>query len=132
MGSISCAKRWVKVNPQYRVYQSSSDAIEYWKKREYINGKDAIVGSQTMIRLYQQQGGKCPYCDRAITAEQIQNREVDKHHQFPRSLGGDYRLRNLRLLHRQCHHELHARFSRKQMTEQIHSGIDYLEHRYRL
>jgi hypothetical protein len=43
-----------------------------------------------------------------------------------RTFSGDEKLRNLRLLHGECHRELHADFTREEMAEYSNSGIDYL------
>jgi len=44
----------------------------------------------------------------------------------PCTFSGDEKLRNLRLLHEECHRELHADFTREEMAEYSNSGIDYL------
>ena len=60
-----------------------------------------------------------------MTKEQVAEQELHAHHMLPRSLGGTESHSNLRLLHSECHRELHARISRKEMKE-LWKSKDYL------
>ena len=109
-------KRFVTLNGKYRVYDGTPDTQKYWKQREYTNAFNQIY-SVKMSRLYKRQQGKCSYCKELMTKEQVANQELHAHHMLPRSLGGIESQSNLRLLHNECHRELHARLSRKEMKE---------------
>jgi 5-methylcytosine-specific restriction endonuclease McrA len=91
-----------------------------------MNALDSIYGSATLTKLFRIQNGKCADCKTEITATDIRSAEIHKHHMKPRSLGGDWKLSNLRLLHKACHRELHATFTREEMARYITNGIDYL------
>ena len=117
-------RRFIILNGKYRVYDKSPETQEYWKKREYTNAFNQIY-SVKMSRLYKRQQGKCSYCKELMTKEQIVNQELHAHHMLPRSLGGNESHSNLRLLHNECHRELHARLSRKNMKE-LWKTEDYL------
>jgi RNA-directed DNA polymerase len=117
-------KRFIKINNDHRVYDVESK--EYWEKREHQNAKDSILGSGVLSALFGKQKGKCAYCKQPITKDKINKTEFHKHHMKPRSEGGDEKLSNLRLLHQNCHQDLHARYTRKEMSEYADSRIDYL------
>ncbi len=119
-------KRFTKVNNDYRVYDTSIESREYWKKREYTKAKDSIYGSGEDTMLFKRQKGKCAYCKNPTTQEQIQNVEIQKHHMKPRSFGGDTKPNNLRLLHKECHQTIHSLWTREQLAQFIDNGIDYL------
>jgi len=68
------------------------------KKWEYEQG------SPKLKKLYDQQKGTCPLCRAKITTETGWN----THHIQERHLGGGEQLRNLLLLHPECHRQLHA------------------------
>ena len=117
-------KRFVKVKDGMRIYDVN--AKEYWEKREYMNSLDSIQGAPIMTKLFRDQSGKCGYCKQPITESQVKNGGLSNHHMKPRSEGGDWKLRNLRLLHAECHNQLHDMYSRKEMADFIDKGIDYL------
>ena len=117
-------KRFIKIRRDKRVYDAN--AIEYWQQREYINAKNSITAEKTMMALFTKQRGKCEHCGQVITDKDVKNRKIHKHHMKPRSEGGDWKLRNLRLLHADCHNQLHSLYSRKEMADLINKGIDYL------
>ena len=107
-------KRFVKVKSDVRVYNGNDS--EYWAKREFVNAMDSISSSYVMTKLFRDQKGICDYCRDSITQSDIQSGNVHKHHLLPKSEGGTEQLHNLRLLHLECHKELHNRFSRKKMA----------------
>ena len=117
-------KRFVKVKDGMRIYDAN--AREYWEKREYMNALDNIQGAPIMSKLFREQSGKCGYCKQPITESQVKGSETINHHMKPRSKGGDWKLRNLRLLHADCHNQLHDMYSRTEMADYIDKGIDYL------
>ena len=100
-------KRFVKVNSKFRVYDRNPETLEYWNKREYLNAFNQIE-SVKRGRLFANQRGKCPHCKGTITQEDIQGQETHVHHVIPRSEGGTDSYSNLRLLHTECHREIHA------------------------
>ena len=117
-------RRFVKVKSNVRVYDNDPNTIEYWKKREYTNAYNQIH-SVKMRKLYERQRGTCPYCKGQMTQKQINKTELHVHHMQPRSLGGNEGYSNLRLLHNECHRELHSKITRTEMCELSDKGIDY-------
>jgi RNA-directed DNA polymerase len=117
-------KRHVMVNGKYRVYDKNPTTQEYWKKREYTNAYNQIK-SVKLSRLYKRQEGKCSYCKEIMRQEQVLERKLHVHHVLPRSLNGTEGYSNLRLLHNECHRELHANISRKEMKELSINNVDY-------
>jgi RNA-directed DNA polymerase len=117
-------KRFIKINNDHRVYDVKSK--EYWEMREYQNAKDSILGSGVLSALFGKQKGKCAFCKQPIIKDEINDMEFHKHHNKPRSEGGDEKLNNLRLVHTPCHRDLHAMYTRKEMSEYADNGIDYL------
>ena len=101
-------KRFVKVNNDYRVYDRDPKTLEYWNKREYLNAFDQIESGKRK-RLFQQQKGKCPHCKGVITRDDIYEQRTHVHHVVPKSEGGTDNYSNLRLVHIECHREIHAR-----------------------
>lgn len=124
--SIPIRRRFVKVKSNVRVYDKDPNTIEYWKKREYTNAYNQIH-SIKMRKLYERQRGTCPYCKGQINQKQINKTELHVHHMQPRSLGGNEGYSNLRLLHNECHRELHAKFSRNEMSNLSKSRVDYIK-----
>ena len=99
---------------------------EYWEKREYTNAYNQIH-SVKMRKLYERQKGTCPYCKGQMTQRQIKKTELHVHHMQPRSFGGNEGYSNLRLLHNECHRELHTKFSRNEMSALFENGLDYIK-----
>ena len=126
LSSIEVGKRFVKVMSGVRVYDKNPETIEYWEKREYKNAYNQIY-TVKMRKLYNRQKGTCPYCKGQMTQRQIQKSELHVHHMKPRSFKGNDGYNNLRLLHNECHRELHAKFSRKEMSELTDNNIDYIK-----
>ena len=117
-------KRFVLVK-NHRVYDSDPKIMEYWNRREYENAY-AQIESVRISRLFRSQKGICPYCNGTITQDDISKREVHVHHMKPISQGGNERYSNLRLIHSECHKEIHATYSYKSMSELTDKGVDYL------
>ena len=108
-----------------RVY-SVEDAV-YWRNREYHNTFNSLFVKRLRV-LFSKQEGTCPYCKTGIIAEDVVNGEVHAHHMLPRSFKGTDRYSNLRLLHKECHIELHTRLSRKKMNDIVKTEmIDYIK-----
>jgi RNA-directed DNA polymerase len=118
-------KRHVLVNGKMRVYDQNPNTIEYWKKREYTNAFKQIE-SVRIENLYKRQKGICDYCNNIITATDIKERETHVHHMKPRSFGGNESYSNLKLLHSDCHRELHRKITRKYMSDLSDKKVKYL------
>jgi RNA-directed DNA polymerase len=117
-------KRFIKVQKDKRVYDVKN--IAYWEKRMYMNAKDSIFGSLRLTKLFRQQYGRCDYCSRDITSNHIKDGQIHQHHIKPRSIGGDWKLGNLTLLHSECHTELHGIYNRQEMADLTDKGINYV------
>ncbi|MDE0467322.1 MAG: group II intron reverse transcriptase/maturase [Candidatus Poribacteria bacterium] len=118
-------KRHVLVNGNMRVYDQNPHTIEYWRKREYTNAFKQIE-SVRIEKLYKRQNGICDYCNKPITTTDIKEREIHIHHMKPRSFGGNESYSNLKLLHSECHRELHVKLSRKYMSDLVDKKVKYL------
>ena len=119
-------KRFVMVKQGKRVY--NLDDTEYWSKREYTNAFKQIT-SVRMRKLFQRQSGKCDLCRTPMSLKEIKNSSLHIHHMNPRSLGGTESYSNLKLLHDDCHRDIHAKLSRQTMNESVvKHGIDYIRH----
>ena len=119
-------RRFVKLRKGMRVFDNNPEVVEYWNKREYTNAYSQIYPVK-MRRLYQGQNGKCPKCKGFMSVEEIHKSELHIHHMKPQSLKGTNDYSNLRLVHDECHKELHAKYSRKEMSELVDKRIDYLQ-----
>ena len=125
MQDIFSKKRFVIVKNTMRVY--SAEDADYWRNREYHNTFNRLFVKR-LRELFSKQEGTCPYCKTQIIAEDVVNGEVHAHHMLPRSFGGTDRYSNLRLLHKECHIELHTRISRKKMNDIVKTEmIDYIK-----
>ena len=100
-------KRFVKVDKQYRVYDSKPETIEYWRRREYVNAYNQIK-SIRRTRLFKKQNGKCYHCQGNFVQDDIYDKQIHTHHLIPKAKGGTEDYSNLRLVHIDCHWELHA------------------------
>lgn len=104
-----------------RVY--NSDDAEYWTERE-VKKTQKVVDSHVSA-LYKKQKGHCEVCGDIITKMDIDMKWTHTHHIKPRAYGGDWKLRNLRLIHSECHKELHGRFKLKEMSDLADAGEEY-------
>ena len=124
MSKVFSKKRFVKVKNAMRVY--NTDHAEYWNKREYLNTQKRLYAKQSRV-LFEKQNGLCLYCKSQITETNVVNYETHVHHMMPRAFGGTERYSNLRLLHNDCHVDLHKRLSRKRMAEIVKEMcLDYI------
>ena len=74
---------------------------EYFEERlGWIMERD-LRGKKRLLRLWRQQGGKCPQCREPITTDSGWH----VHH----ILGGSDKFSNLVLLHPNCHRQIHSR-----------------------
>ena len=117
-------KRFVKVKSGTRVY--NADHAKYWEKREYLKSYYRLF-VKWIRDLFEKQNGTCPYCKSQITEANVVNSEMHVHHMLPRTLGGTESYSNLRLLHSECHIDLHKRLSREEMAEIVKTQrLDYI------
>ena len=65
-------------------------------------------------------------CHTPLSSAETNHEEYETHHLFPQQFGRTHQLRNLRLVHTECHRMIHRLFSTKQMAELTDKGIDYL------
>lgn len=86
------SESWAKVRGKASVYDGDS---AYWFRRN----SRFISLSPNVVRLFNRQGGRCPWCGRTITA----GIPLEVDHVEPLSHGGSRRESNLQLLHRACH-----------------------------
>jgi RNA-directed DNA polymerase len=112
-------KRFVKVRSGMRVYDKSVSA--YWKEREYTNAYQQIY-SVKIEKLFLKQNGKCSTCGQSITDIE----KVEAHDIVPKICGGNPKeLNNLRLLHLDCHDELHSHLTPQEMKYWHSKGMKY-------
>lgn len=99
--------------------------MKYWKKREYTNALSQIY-SVKVEKLFRRQKGVCPYCGQSITKIAIEKGSVHVHHLIPRTQSGSEGLKDLRLVHKECHTEVHSIMSREQMAYWWRNKGNYL------
>ena len=104
--------RFIKVKQGYRVYDETPKIVEYWEKREYLNSYGQIE-SIKVKKLFAKQKGKCFQCRLPIEVDDVQDRKIQIHHLLPKSDTGRKRYSNLRLVHEDCHRDIHGRDKRK-------------------
>ena len=122
-------KRFTIVKMGMRVYDNSEETKVYWKKRAYSNTLNSIY-SIGVEKRFKRQSGCCPICRKMITGEQMGNGKVHTHHLNPQAESGDYKLTNLRLIHSDCHTELHRILSIEEMSKLAGANIDYCHKDY--
>lgn len=88
-----------KVAKGKRVY--CKDHTDYWKQREYKLMVNKLFSKHKT--LYIKQKGICSYCNYPFAFED----SLHAHHITPRAEGGTDEQSNLRLLHAECHRDLH-------------------------
>ncbi|MBK6971944.1 MAG: HNH endonuclease [Sterolibacteriaceae bacterium] len=76
----------------------------YFEDRLGLKMQGSLSGRQKLLHLWWCQNKRCELCDQLITSETGWH----LHHRIPREQGGDDRLRNLVLLHPNCHRQIHA------------------------
>lgn len=99
---------------------------EYWLNREQMLALDALKSKGLLERVLKEHDGKCRYCEHIITEQDIREGNTNLHHVLPQIRGGKTKLRNLRLLHADCHRELHRRYDVMAMSNLEGDDIDYI------
>lgn len=98
--------RFVKMKQNHRVYDNNDKVQSYWQKRITMNAYN-VVSSKRRRSIFNRQNGKCAFCHKFITADEIVDNQIELDHIQPISKGGTNRLCNLRLVHADCHKEIH-------------------------
>jgi RNA-directed DNA polymerase len=112
-------KRFVKVRRGMRVYDKK--ASFYWEEREYTNAHQQIY-SVKVEKLFLKQNGRCATCNQPTT----DIGKVEAHDIVPKICGGNPKeLNNLRLLHMECHDELHSILTPQEMKYWHNKGLRY-------
>lgn len=96
---------------------------EYWIQREFDRAKIEVDGQA--YRLFTRQDGICEVCGDQITKTDLDQKMTHTHHIKPKKFGGDWKLRNLRLIHSECHKELHSTYSLQEMSDLADAGEEY-------
>jgi len=99
-------ERHVKIRADANPYDPQDEP--YFEKRLAQKWSWGGDGALRARRLWKDQRGRCPRCDQLITEET----RWHVHHVIPRVEGGPDTWDNLKLLHPDCHRQLHARGSR--------------------
>jgi RNA-directed DNA polymerase len=96
--------RHVKVKSEANPFDTQWE--QYWEQRAYhtVMSSDKNLSGKVKS-LWLKQKGICPVCKQSISAEQ----EWAMHHVIAKTLGGKDTLDNLRLLHGNCHRQLHSK-----------------------
>jgi RNA-directed DNA polymerase len=72
---------------------------EYWQKRT-----EKVINGNLKRKLLITQKGNCSVCNSCINLEDV----TDIHHIIPKSKGGKNEFKNLTLIHKHCHHQVHG------------------------
>ena len=98
--------RHPKVKDGYRVYNAQDR--HYWIERENNKVKESVIGNRSKTHLLKKQKGVCTHCNTPISAYDLQEGLSHVHHIIPKASGGNNNYSNLRLLHSECHREIHS------------------------
>ena len=93
-------RRHIKVKQGKRVYNQND--ISYWEKREEQLMEVRLFHKHKT--LYKKQKGLCPECDTPLLFED----NLHIHHVKPKAQGGSNSHSNLKLIHAECHREIHS------------------------
>ena len=95
---------WVKIKRHVMVtrdYSPDDPTLQdYWRQRR---AKTRSTDARYR-KLFNKQNGLCPVCCQALE----NGEELHAHHVIPKKLGGTDSLDNLRLLHQNCHRQIHS------------------------
>ena len=96
-------QRHVKVQGHANPYDPAMEL--YFEQRLAKKWETGCHGKRRVLSLWQRQARKCPYCGQVISLEM----GTHTHHIIYRVMGGPDTMDNLRLLHPECHRQLHAK-----------------------
>lgn len=94
-------RRHIKIKSDCNPYDPSWKS--YLDKRSYFKMMEALK-RRKKDQIWLRQKGLCPVCNQAISMEIA----WDIHHVKPKSKGGDDSLSNLKMLHLNCHKQVHS------------------------
>lgn len=95
-------KRHTKIRSEANLYLPADET--YFEKRQEYRWRMAGKERHKVTRLWNRQDKRCPMCQCHITMET----GWDVHHILERHRGGTDDMKNLALLHPNCHRQLHA------------------------
>ena len=113
-------QRHVKVRGNANPYDTEMEV--YFEKRLAKKWTTSFHGKRKLLGLWKRQGGKCPHCGQAISVEG----RTHTHHMIYRVMGGPDTQDNLRLLHPECHRQLHAN-DHRDITGSLTGAFEMLE-----
>ena len=99
-------RRHVKIRAEANPYDPGQEL--YFEKRATRKWASGEIANPKVRLLWQMQEGRCPQCGQRISEET----RWHVHHVIPRVKGGPDTMENLKLLHPECHRQLHARTNR--------------------
>jgi RNA-directed DNA polymerase len=95
-------RRHVQVRGNANPYEPAWEA--YFEERLSKRMADTLAGRKAVQRLWQRQGGKCLVCGQWLMEDECWH----LHHKEWRVYGGSDALYNRRLLHANCHRQVHS------------------------
>ncbi|NJM41488.1 MAG: group II intron reverse transcriptase/maturase [Anaerolineae bacterium] len=101
-------QRHIKIKLDANPYDPNWES--YFERRLHARMKDTLTDRMDLQMLWSRQSGICPMCKQPLLPEEA----WERHHVIWRVMGGDNTLSNLKLLHANCHHQLHSTRSRNQ------------------
>ncbi len=97
--------RWIPIQRHQMVVFDYSpdnpDLARYWNKRN--QRKTYRLPTRRQRALAKRQQGRCPHCHDSLHNDE----ELQTHHIIPQAKGGQDIMRNLELVHRDCHRQKH-------------------------
>lgn len=96
-------RRHVKIKGEANPFDPRCES--YFEERLRLKMYEDLKGRKRLLNLWQTQDGVCPVCVQKITSENGWN----VHHLIPKSKGGKDNQSNLRLVHPNCHRQIHYR-----------------------
>ena len=94
-------RRHVKIRGQANPYDPTWEI--YFEERLSAKMAQDLAGREAVRLLWKHQGGKCPVCHQGLQLEE----RWHLHHIVWRVYGGSDALYNRRLLHANCHRQVH-------------------------
>ena len=99
-------QRHIKIKADANPYDPNWEL--YFEMRLHARMKNTLTDRMDLQLLWSRQSGICPMCEQPLLPEEA----WERHHIIWRVMGGDNTLDNLKLLHANCHHQLHSIQSR--------------------
>jgi RNA-directed DNA polymerase len=102
-------ERFIKVRENHRVYDKNEKVRLYWQNREFKKAYSQLM-NKSRRALFKRQKGLCPECKAPVVFEDILDKRIHLDHIIPKNLGGNSKSSNLRLLHADCHRQIHLKW----------------------